>query len=93
MKPGRYFVVLFLAVTCVVLTAALILMAHNNQRLQVNLQARQQAINQGILGQQAQQISAGVLNDLANAAAGNPAIRQLLEKKQEEPKKTVAQKP
>lgn len=80
MKRGPYFVLLSLAAACVVLTVALILMAHTNQQLQVNLQAQQQALNQGILGQQAQQISASVLQDLANVAAGNPGIRQLLEK-------------
>ena len=80
MKPGAYFVVLLLAVAGIVLTAALILVTHTNQQLQVKLQAQQQALNQGILGQQAQQISAGILQDLANAAVGNPALRQLLEK-------------
>ena len=80
MKSGYYFVVLLLAVAGVVLTVALILAAHTNQQLQVQLQARQQALNQGILGQQAQQISTGVLQAMAGAAVGNPAIRQLLEK-------------
>ena len=80
MRTGAYFVVLLLAVACVVLTAALILMAHTNQRLQFQLQARQQSLSQGILGQQAQQISGVVLQDLAVAAGRNPEIRQLLEK-------------
>jgi len=81
MKSGSYFVVLLLAVACVILTVALILVAQTNQQWQVKLQAQQQALNQGILGQQAQQISAGVLQDMANAAIINdPGIRQLLEK-------------
>ena len=80
MKAGRYFVVLLLAVVCVVLTVALILMEHTNQQLQVQLQAQQQALNQGILGQQAQQISGGVLQDLADSSVGNSRIRRLLEK-------------
>jgi negative regulator of sigma E activity len=80
MKSGRYFVVLLLAVACVVLTAALVLTTHTNQKLQFQLQAQQQALSQGILGQQAQQISGGVLQDLAGAAAGSPEIRQLMEK-------------
>ena len=80
MKSGPYFVVLLLAVACAVLAVALILVARTNQQLQVQLQAQQQALNQGVLGQQAQQISAGVLQDMAGAAVGNPAIRQLLEK-------------
>ena len=80
MKSGPYFVVLLLTVAGVVLTVALILVARTNQQLQVQLQAQQQALSQGVLGQQVQQISAGVLQDLARVAAGNPAIRQLLAK-------------
>jgi len=80
MKSGYYFVVLLLAVAVFVLTVALILMAHANQQFQVKLQAQQQALSQGILGQQAQQISAGVIQDMADAAGGNAGIRQLLEK-------------
>ena len=80
MKAGPYFVVLLAAVACVVLTVALILVERTNQQLQVRLQAQQQTLNQGILGQQAQQISGGVLQDLAAAADKDPAIRELLEK-------------
>ena len=80
MKTGSYFIVLLLAVACVVLTVALILMARTNQQLQSQLQAQQQVLNQGVLGQQAQQISAGVLQDMANASVDNVGIRQLLEK-------------
>ena len=80
MKPGPYFVLLLLGVACVGLTVALIVMAQTNQQLQAESQTRQQALNQGILGQQAQQISGGVIQDLTSAAAGNSAIRQLLEK-------------
>ena len=80
MKSGQYFVVLLIAVACGVLTVAVIVMEFTNQQLQVKLQAQQQALNQGILGQQAQQISSGVIQDLTSAAVGNFEIRQLLEK-------------
>lgn len=80
MKPGLYFFVLLLAAANVILVIALCLVTRSNQQLQVRLQAQQQALSQGILGQQAQQISAGVLQDLAGAAVNNPAHRQLLEK-------------
>jgi len=80
MKTGSYFVVVLLSGVCVVLTVALILIANTNQGLQLKLQAQQQALNQGILGQQAQQISAGIMQDLYNVAGKNYAIRQLLEK-------------
>jgi len=80
MRSGSYFIVLLLAVACVALAAALILMARTNQQLQVKLQVQQQTLTQGVLGQQAQQISAGVLQDMAKAAVSNAGIRQLLEK-------------
>jgi hypothetical protein len=80
MKPGPYFVVLLLAVACVLLTLALIAMDQANQQLQLQTQTQQQQLNQGILGQQAQQISGSVLQDLAGAAVKNPKIRKLLKK-------------
>ena len=80
MRTGAYIVVLLLGVACVILTTSLILIARTNQRLQIQLQARQQALSQGILGQQAQQISSGVLQDMAGAAAEDAEIRRLLEK-------------
>lgn len=80
MRSGSYFVVLLTSIACVILTVALILMAHTNQKWQVKLQSQQQVLNQGILGQQAQQISAGILQELAATAVTNVAIRELLEK-------------
>lgn len=80
MKPAAYFTVLLLAVVCVVLSVALVLIAQTNQGLQLKLQAQQQTLSQGILGQQAQQISGGVIQDLAKAAGANREVRQLLEK-------------
>jgi hypothetical protein len=80
MKTGYYFIVLFMAIICVGLTVALIFIGQANQHLQIKLQNQQQALNQGILGQQAQQISSGVLQDMAGAAAGNSEIRKVLEK-------------
>lgn len=80
MKAGAYFVLLLLAVACVGLTVALIIIEHTNQKLQVQLQAQQQALNEGILGQQAQQISGGVIQDMTAAAARSHGIHQLLEK-------------
>ena len=80
MKAGSYFLVLLMGTACVILTVGLIVMAYANQQFQAKLQAQQQALNQGVLGQQGQQISAGVLQDLSDAAVDNPDIRQLLEK-------------
>ena len=80
MKAGYYFILLLLAVACVGLSVALVAVATTTQRLQVQLQAQQQTLNGGILGQQGQQISAGVLQDMAGVAARNPRLRKLLEK-------------
>jgi hypothetical protein len=80
MKQGEYFLVLLMAVFCVVLTGALITMGQANMRMQVRLQEQQQKLNQGILGQQAQQLSAGVLKDMADSAASNEDMRKVIEK-------------
>jgi hypothetical protein len=80
MKTSHYVVVLLLAAACAVLTVALILMAHANQQLQLQTQTQQQQLNQGILGQQAQQISGGILQELADSAVSNAQVRILLEK-------------
>ena len=80
MKAGSYFFLLLLGAACILLTVGLIAMAYTNQQLQARLQAQQQALNQGVLGQQGQQISAGVLQDLSDASVDNSDIRQLLEK-------------
>lgn len=80
MRQGQYFLILLLSVVCVVLSAGLIVMGQTNIRMQVKLQDQQQKLNQGMLGQQAQQISSGVLKDMTDAAAENRGMRQLLEK-------------
>ncbi len=80
MKAGTYYAVLFMAILCVLLTVALVIMGYNNQQLQIKLQAQQQVLNQGVLGQQAQQISSALLQNMADVAADNLEIRQLMEK-------------
>lgn len=80
MRQWQYFLILLLSVVCVVLTAGLIIMGQTNIRMQVKLQNQQQKLNQGFLGQQAQQISGGVLKDMVDTAAENSQMRQLLEK-------------
>ncbi|MCE9613515.1 MAG: hypothetical protein K8T26_04515 [Lentisphaerae bacterium] len=80
MKAPAYFVALLLSLACVVLSVVLILVARKNQALQVTLQRQQESLSSGVLGTQGQQISGSVLQDLGNAAAVNPAIRELLAK-------------
>ena len=79
MKAASYFVLLLLGVACVGLTVALIAVASGTQRLQMQLQAQQQTLSGGIMGQQGQQISSSVLQDMANSAARNPRLRKLLD--------------
>jgi hypothetical protein len=79
MKPAPYFVALLLAVTCLVLSIALMVLGTSNQRFHLRLQAEQQTLNKGVLGQQGKQISANLLRDLAAAAPDNPRIRSLLQ--------------
>jgi len=78
-KPAAYFIVLLLAVASLGLSIALWWVGRGNLDLQNRLQAQQQALNSGILGQQGQQISGNLLQDLAAAAATNASIRGLLD--------------
>jgi hypothetical protein len=78
MKTGSYVIVVVLSALCGVLSVALIFAAGANQRLQARLQNRQQTLNSGILGQQGQQITGNVIQDIAVAAARNPGLRDLL---------------
>ena len=79
MKPASYITVLLLAIVCVVLSVALVFTARANQRLQAEVQAKQQVLSSGILGPQGQQIGNSLLQDMANAAARSPGMRKLLE--------------
>lgn len=78
MRPTSFFAVLLLAVLCVALDVALVVMVDKNQTLQGRLQSQQQALNSGVLGAQGQQISNNMLQDMGGAAAWNPAMRRLL---------------
>lgn len=80
MKAGSYFIVLLLGVVCVGLSVALVLIASSNQQLQARLEEQRRTLSGGVLGPQGQQISAGVLSDLAAVAATNMAVRSLLDK-------------
>lgn len=80
MKPGAYFTLLFTALSCLLLATAELIMSRANQKEQERLQAQQQMLNQGILGPQAQQISAALLQSLGDAAVKDPEVRQLIEK-------------
>ena len=80
MKSIPYVIVLLLSVACVVLSVSLVQTIRVNQRVQAELQANQQLLNNGILGPQGQQIGNNLLQDMANTATRNADMRQLLAK-------------
>lgn len=77
-KLGAYFIALLMGVACVATSVSLLLVARTNQHRQNQLQQRQQALSNSVLGQQGQQISGSVLQDMANAALSNPDMQKLL---------------
>ena len=79
MRSGSFFITLLLSLVCVALSVGLIVVAHSNQKLQSELQGQQQTLNNGILGQQGQQVSNSLLQDMANAGVRNPAMQKLLD--------------
>jgi len=87
MKEWQFFTMLLLGLMCFGLIAAVVVMTVVNQRLQQDLLAEQhqmlttkQRLDGGILGAQGQQISAGVLQDMAGSASQNAKIRRILKK-------------
>lgn len=80
MKAPAYFLTLLLGLACVGLCVVLIVVARGNRELQVGIQQQQAALNNSVLGAQAQQISSSVLQDIANASATNRALHDLLVK-------------
>ena len=63
---------------CLLLVILVIAVAELNRQQQKTLQWRQQELVQGMLGPEAQRISAEVIQDIGNAARYNATIRELL---------------
>ena len=80
MKWSAHLALVLLGAVCVGLAAAVVLMNESNRRSQMRLEARQQALNRGILGPQGQEIGRNLLTDLAGASAESPEIRALLQR-------------
>jgi hypothetical protein len=78
-KAGTYFAVLLLSVAWVALAAAFVVVAYGNQSLQGQLRTQQQALSGGVLGQQGQQLSGSLLQDMVASAGQNARMRRLLE--------------
>lgn len=64
----------------VVLALAVVVLSVSNASTQRTVQARQLALSNGVLGPQGQQISAAILQDMANASATDPGLRALLKR-------------
>jgi len=75
----KYHILMVMGFVCVVLSIALICIATANQKMQLQIQTQQQYLNQGVLGQQGQQITATIIQEMDNAAASNANIRTILE--------------
>jgi hypothetical protein len=80
MKAWQFYSLLLLAVFCMGISMATVLVARSNVQLQARLQAHQTKLNNGVLGPRGQQIAANILQSMANASATDASIRQLLAK-------------
>lgn len=80
MKPWQFFTVLLLAVVCVGLSVATLVMSQSNGRLQTELQASQNKLNSGVFSAQGQQIAGNILQAIAAESTEDPLLRELLRK-------------
>ena len=80
MTFSRYLWLVILAGVAAAMAIAIVVMSALNERTQRDLQARQAALNSGVLGPQGQQIGNAILQDMASAAVTNRSMRALLQK-------------
>jgi len=80
MKLWQYTTGIILGVACVGLSITIVIIAKSNMVLQDSIQIRQQQLNNSVLGQQAQQITGNILQDMATTGAKNAKMRELLAK-------------
>jgi hypothetical protein len=80
MKQWQYTTCVILGVACVALSAVIIYTSQSNITLQNTIQARQQQLNNSVLGEQTQQVANNILQDMAATATGNEKMRSLLAK-------------
>lgn len=78
MKTSHFVWLVVLAGIAVAFAFTIVVMSAVNDRAQQRIQAQQLAISNGVLGPQGQQISAAILQDMANASANNPEMSSLL---------------
>lgn len=80
MKLWQYTTCVVLSTACLGLSAVIIYTSKRNMALQDDIQARQQQLNNSILGQQSQQIANSILQDMAASATKSDKMRALLAK-------------
>lgn len=80
MKLWQYTTCVVLGAACITLSASIILISRSNLTLQDAIQVRQQQLNNGVLGPQAQQVANSILQDMAATASKNEKMRDLLAK-------------
>ena len=80
MKLWQYTICVILSVACVGLSVGIIFVSQRNTTMQNDIQARQQQLNNSVLGPQAQQITTSIMQDMAAIAAKNDKMRGLLAK-------------
>jgi hypothetical protein len=80
MKRRQYGTVLALAWVCLALGVSILVLSGRNASLQRRLQAQQIQLNNGLMGQRGQQITAQILQEMIDATGRSPQIRQLLTK-------------
>jgi len=80
MKVWQLFTLLVLGIACLGLSVATVWSSWSNQRLQQQLQLQQMRINNGIMGQRGQQLSAAILRDMGTVAVSSDDMRAILTK-------------
>ncbi len=80
MKGYQFTILVVLGIVCLALSVTTVVTSRINQKLQQTLQLQQARINNGLLGQRGQQISAALMQDLAVASTDNTRIKDLLKK-------------
>lgn len=75
MKRWQFSLLLIVSLACLVLTVVSIVFAHENQKLQAEVQAQQVLINKGALSQQ---IGSNLLREMASVAQTDDRMKQLL---------------
>ncbi len=80
MKSWQYKTAVILGSACLGLSIAIVVVSQSNMRIQGEIQGRQQQLNSGVLGSEAQQITGNILQDMGATAAKNEKMRTLLTK-------------